>query len=393
MELEKYKEQHSKLQESLREEYLGVIESLRQLRKLENDCRFDVKETSQKLSKVSESLESQTKEIRSVGNVMNEELANNINKKEEELERKEKELLRLQQSLIDRQEVSDCERRKLTESILSLEGKLHQKELELESEKRQNLYEKEQLEFKKKQFESEREGFLENLKREKEKMYLDRDQYNKNLDLMKTDLEMQMRTVRKDKVKYDVHRRLRASSAGYEYDQSNAQKMEEFIKVIEEEKSKLRKEKEKQKQESKRIAEAKKKLEIQRRELAEAIEKIYDVEKGIDDKFSDLDKLHKYTKNIKVDSAKVMEDANKLGEGTGEVLADIKDSILELLRQEQRVAGECLKLERERRQLEVTRQTLLCAGCSRPLTKSVSARDVRQDATGAGDWAEMISIR
>ena len=352
-----------------------------------------MKETSQKLSKVSESLESQTKEIRSVGNVMNEELANNINKKEEELERKEKELLRLQQSLIDRQEVSDCERRKLTESILSLEGKLHQKELELESEKRQNLYEKEQLEFKKKQFESEREGFLENLKREKEKMYLDRDQYNKNLDLMRNDLEMQMRTVRKDKVKYDVHRRLRASSAGYEHDQSNAQKMEEFIKVIEEEKSKLRKEKEKQKQDSKRIAEAKKKLEIQRRELAEAIEKIYDVEKGIDDKFSDLDKLHKYTKNLKVDSAKVMEDSNKLGEGTGEVLADIKDSILELLRQEQRVAGECLKLERERRQLEVTRQTLVCAGCSRPLTKSVSARDVRQAATGAGDWAEMISIR
>merc|ERR1719471_1402389 len=204
---------------------------------------------------------------------------------------------------------------------------------------------------------------------------------------------MQMRTVRKDKVKYDVHRRLRASSAGYEHDQSNAQKMEEFIKVIEEEKSKLKKEKEKQKQESKRIAEAKKKLEIQRRELAEAIEKIYDVEKGIDDKFSDLDKLHKYTKNLKVDSAKVMEDSNKLGEGTGEVLADIKDSILELLRQEQRVAGECLKLERERRQLEVTRQTLVCAGCSRPLTKSVSARDVRQAATGAGDWAEMISIR
>ena len=391
-ELEKLKEKNCKLQDSMREEYLGVIDSLRQLRRVENDCKVDMNQTSHKLSQVSESLESQTKEIKNVGQSLNEELALNIRKKEEDLERKERELMRLQGAVIQRQEVSDSERRKLTESILNLEAKLHQKELELESEKRQSEYEKEQLEFKRKQFESEREGFLENLKRERDKMYLDRDRYNRDLDKRRNELESQMKTLRKEKTKYNIHKRLRTSSANYDYEEGNGQNMEEFIKVIEEEKLKLKKEKEKLKTESKKIAETKKKLQIQKKDMAVAIDKLYDVEKGIEEKFHELDKLYKSATNVKVETVHLVEDGDKIVEGAGEVLADIKEAVAELLRQEQSVSRSCLAMEGERRQLEVTRQSVLCAGCSRPLslTKSSSARDVRQQGP---DWGDIISIR
>ena len=392
IDMETFKTKNAKLQDSMREEYLGVIENLRKLRRIENDCKVDINETSQKISKVSESLESQTKEIQSVGEVLNLELGNNIRKKEEDLERKEKELLRLQETLITRQEISDTERRKLTESILSLEGKLHRKELELESEKRQTQYEKEQMEFKKKQFESEREGFLDNLKKEKEKMYLDRENYNRDLDNMRKELDFQLKNLRKEKAKYNIKQRLRTSPLTDNYDEGNGQKVEEVLEVLEEEKSKLKKEKERCRLETKKIAETRKKLASQRAELAAAIEKLYDVEKGLDEKFDQLGKLQQAASNIKLESVAMVEGSSKLGADT--VLEDIKDSLLELLKQEQRVRGESLALERERRQLQITRQTLLCSGCSsalNPLRKSVSVKELR--AGQAGDWDQIIALR
>ena len=393
IDMETFKEKNAKLQDSMREEYLGVIENLKKLRRIENDCKVDMNETSQKICKVSESLESQTKEIQSVGDALNQELGNNIRKKGEDLERKEKELLRLQQTLISRQEVSDSERRKLTESILSLEGKLHKKELELESEKRQTQYEREQMEFRKKQFECEREGFLENLKKEKEKMYLDRENYNRDLDNMKKELDFQLKSLRKEKAKYNIKQRLGTSKVTENFEEGSGQKIEEVLEVLEEEKIQLKKEKERCKQETKKIAETRKKLASQRAELAAAIEKLYDVERGLDEKFDQLDKLQEATTNIKLESVAMVEGSAQVGAES--VLGDIKDSILELLRQEQRVKGESLALERERRQLQTTRQSLLCSGCSshlNPLRKSVSVKELR--AVGqAGDWDQMMAVR
>ena len=126
--------------------------------------------------------------------------------------------------------------------------------------------------------------------------------------------------------------------------------------------------------------------------MAAAIEKLYDVEKGLDEKFDQLGKLQQAASNIKLESVAMVEGSSKLGADT--VLEDIKDSLLELLKQEQRVRGESLALERERRQLQITRQTILCSGCSsalNPLRKSVSVKELR--AGQAGDWDQIIALR
>jgi len=244
----------------------------------------------------------------------------------------------------------------------------------------------------KKQLESEREGFLENLKKEKEKMYIDRENYNRDLDNMKKELDFQLKSLRKEKAKYNIKQRLKTSPVTDNYEEGSGQKIEEVLEVLEEERSKIKKEKERCKLETKKIAEGRKKLANQRAELAAAIEKLYDVERGLDEKFDQLAKLQEATTNIKLESLAVLEGSGRFGAET--VLGDIKSSLLELLKQEQRVKGESLALERERRQLQVTRQSLLCSGCSsniNPLRKSVSVKELR--AVQTGDWDQMMAIR
>ena len=101
--------------------------------------------------------------------------------------------------------------------------------------------------------------------------------------------------------------------------------------------------------------------------MAAAIEKLYDVEKGLDEKFDQLGKLQQAASNIKLESVAMVEGSSKLGADT--VLEDIKDSLLELLKQEQRVRGESLALERERRQRKanIRRSFILAIRFSCPL--------------------------
>lgn len=224
-------------------------------------------------------------------------------------------------------------------------------------------------------------------------MYLDRENYNRDLDNMKKELDFQLKSLRKEKAKYNIKQRLGTSKVTENFEEGSGQKIEEVLEVLEEEKIQLKKEKERCKQETKKIAETRKKLASQRAELAAAIEKLYDVERGLDEKFDQLDKLQEATTNIKLESVAMVEGSAQVGAES--VLGDIKDSILELLRQEQRVKGESLALERERRQLQATRQSLLCSGCSshlNPLRKSVSVKELRAGGQ-AGDWDQMMAVR
>ena len=377
--IERMNEEQKFIHESMKSEYLVVIDNLKSLRKLEIESKDDILTSANKISKIGETLDTQSKLIEKERKFIDTDKVNNLKRKEEELKIKETELLKLQDTIMHRQETSDNERMKLSEAIIKLEGKLHAKEMELESEKRKSIYDREQIDLKKKLFEDEKETFMENLRMEKNKIHEDRDNGYREIDKIKKDLVHQIKKVRAEKAKYTIYQRLHKTS-GDEVDYQNskaADDVEQQIQVLEKEKNKLKAAKLRLKNEEKKISEGRQKLTKQKHDISHAIEKLYVVEKGIAEKFQELENLLETSKNLRADGMNGIEEYNNLNEGVNDFLQTVEDSLLDLLKQEQRIKSETLILHDERKKMNNTRQTLLCTACARPtIRKSISSREL-----------------
>jgi len=377
-EIKQIKDDNRTMQESMKSDYLTAIQSLKELRKIEMDSAQEINETTWKLSKITSTVDTNTKDMNEIASKLEKEMTEHYQSKEQELQHKDRELAKLQETLIKRQESSDIERKTLTELILKLEGQVHEKQLEIESEKRELLYEKEQHEFSKKQFGQERDALLENLKREKNKIYLDRDKVNLELDKMKTELSSQLKKLKIERSKYYLHQRLYPDDQELKEElKMEGYEVESMLKAVEEEKKRLTREKENIKEHEKKLYEKKKKITSQRKDLANAIEKLYEVEKGISEKFKDLERLKNNIIEIKMEGIDSVRQFRVFEDGMVGSLQDIQSAIVELLKQEQKIKSEKMSLTGERKKLQNTRQSLICSTCSRTMKRSISSRDIR----------------
>lgn len=377
-EIKQIKEDNRTMQESMKSDYLSAIQSLKELRKVEMDSAQEINETTWKLSKITSTVDTNTKDMNEIASKLEKEMTEHYQSKEQEIQQKDRELAKLQETLIKRQESSDNERKKLTELILKLESQVHEKQLEIESEKRELSYEKEQHEFSKKQFEQERDALLENLKREKNKIYLDRDKVHLELEQMKTELSSQLKKLKIERSKYYLHQRLYPDEQELKGElKMEGYEVESMLKAVEEERKRLTREKENMKEHEKKIIEKKKKIANQRKDLANAIEKLYEVEKGISEKFKDLERLKNNILEIKMEGIDSVKQFRIFEDGMIGSLQDIQSAIVELLKQEQKIKAEKMSLTGERKKLQNTRQSLICSTCSRTMKRSISSRDIR----------------
>lgn len=378
--LERINEEGRQMMETMKSEYLTVINNMKALKKIEMEAKEEFNNASDKLHKVSENMLTERKILDDEKINLGSELETSLKKKSQELDLKEKHLLKLQETLLARQENSDKENKRLTEVIITLEGKLQQQTLQLESAKREHQYEAEQLELKRKQLDQEKEAMIFNLKREKEKIFMDRDSHMKEIHKMRHDLSLQFQQVKKEKAKYTIHKRLQFDTGEFQEPPKieDTEEIRELIKALEEERAKLRKAKDKLKEEEKKILDGRKKLSKQRKDVSDAVEKLYEVERGINDKFEGLAQLQQSAMNVKVQGLDALEEYKHLNGGVADFLQDIEEALLELLKQEQVVKSEMMTLNGERKKMNNTRKSLLCSSCNKPvMKKSMSSRDLR----------------
>ena len=391
--VERIHEDNRSMSDTMKLEYMKVIENLKSLRKVETDSKDEINETTRKINRLSLEVEKQSQQNLEERLTEEAEQAKSLNKREEELEKKDRELQRLQEIILHRQESSDNERKKLTEAILKLESKLNKKEMELESEKRQSLFEKEQLEYQIKKFEQEKEVFLSNLKIEKNKMYEERKGEREDIDRLRREHSNQIKQLKLEKAKYAIHKRLKHSQVNdHDFDKTmESDAVEHQLKVLEQERGTIKKSKQKLKSEQKRLAEGQRKLQKQRQDISVAIEKLYEVERGINDKFSQLDKIKDQVLNLKKTGVEACGEFKKLNNGVDDFLGVVEEALVNLLRQEQKVKSETLTLNGERKKINMTRSSVLCSACSRPVMKSLSSRDLRNiDSCG---WEDRINTK
>ena len=377
--VERIHEDNQTMSDTMKLEYMAVIENLKSLRKFESESKDEINETTRKMSRISLELEKQSQQNIEERLAEEAEQTKSLNKREEELEKKDRELQRLQDIILCRQESSDNERKKLTEAILKLESKLNKKEMELESEKRQSLFEKEQLEYQIKQFEQEKEAFLSNLKIETNKMYEERDRERGDIERLKREHGNHIKQLKIEKAKYAIHKRLKHSHVhGLDFEKTmESDAVEHQIKVLEQERGTIKESKQKLKSEQKRLAEGQRKLQKQRQDISLAIEKLYEVERGINDKFSKLDQIKDKMLDLKNTGVEACGEFKKLNYRVDDFLAVVEEALVDLLKQEQKLKSETLTLNSERKKINMTRSSVLCSGCSRPVMKSLSSRDLR----------------
>ena len=374
--VERIHEDNRSMFDTMKLEYMTVIENLKSLRKLETASKDEINETTKKFSRLSLELEKQSQQNIEDRITVEAEQARNLNKREEDLAKKDTELQRLQEIILSRQESSDNERKKLTEAILTLESKLNKKEMEIESEKRQSLHVKEQLEYQTKQFEQDKEAFLTHLKIEKKKIYEERDRERKDIDRLKREHNHHIKQLKLEQAKYAIHKRLK-SSQGHDFEKTiESDEIEQQLKVLEQERVTMKRFKQKLSTEEKRLAEGQRKLRKQRQDVSVSIEKLYEVERGINEKVLQLEKLKDQVLNINKEGVDACEEFNKLNYGVDDFLRVVEEALVNLLKQEQKIKNETLSLHGERKKINMTRSSVLCSACSRPVRKSFSSRDL-----------------
>lgn len=387
--VERIHEDNRSMSDTMKMEYMAVIENLKSLRKLETESKDEMNETTKKISRLSLVMEKQSQHNLEERITAEAEQVKNLNKREEELAKKDLELQRLQDVILNRQESSDNERQKLTEAILKLESKLSKKEMEIESEKRQSLYEKEQLEYQTKQFEQEKEALLSNLKLEKKKIFEERERERRDIDRLKREHGHHIKQLKLEQAKYTIHKRLK-SSQGHDFEmKAESDEIEQQLKVLEQERVTMKKYKQKLNNEEKRLAEGQRKLQKQRQDISVSIEKLYEVERGINEKVSQLEKLKDQVLNIKKEGVEAYEEFSKLNHGVDNFLSYVEEALVNLLKQEQKIKSETLTLHGERKKINMTRSSVLCSSCSRPVRTSFSSRDLRN----IDSWEDQITKR
>ena len=384
--IERIHEDNRSMYDAIKSEYMVVIQNLKSLRKLEFESTDEMNDATRRINRLSLELEKKSQDNLEERISAKSEQEKNFQHREEELKRKDIELQRLQDTILIRQETSDNERKKLTEAILKLESKLHKKEMELESERRQTAYEKEQLEYQTKQFEQEKEAFLINIEIEKKKIFEERDSERKKIDRLKKEHYHQIKQLKLEKAKYAIHKRLKHSEGielGFEMPIENGE-IEQQLKVLEQVRVNMKKTKIKLKAEEKNLEGKKRKLYKQRQEVTIAIEKLYDVERGINEKFSNLEKLRDLILKIKTDGVEAIGEFKNLNYGVDQFLTVIEEALLDLLKQEQKIKSETVTLNGERKKINNTISSVLCSACSRPIRKSFSSKDLRN----LGSWEQ-----
>ena len=79
---------------------------------------------------------------------------------------------------------------------------------------------------------------MTNLKRERDKIYKDRENYNKSMENLKQDLQIQLKQLKMEKARYTIHKRLGYNS-GFDIQEppkeNNSQEVEEIINILDHE--------------------------------------------------------------------------------------------------------------------------------------------------------------
>ena len=387
--VERIHQDNRSMSDAMKMEFMAVIENLKSLRKLETESKDEVNETTKQISRLSLELEKQSQNNLEERLTAEGEQVKNLNKREEELAKKDLELQRLQDVILNRQESSDNERKKLTEAILKLESKLNKKEMEIESEKRQSLYEREQLEYQIKQFEQDKEALLDNLKIEKKKIFEERDRERRDIDRLRREHGHHIKQLKMEQAKYAIHKRLK-SSQGHDFEKTvESDEIEQQVKVLERERVTMKKYKQKLNTEEKRLAEGRRKLLKQRQDISVSIEKLYEVERGINEKMCQLEKLKDQVLITNKEGVEGIEEFRKLNHGVDDFLSYVEEALVNLLKQEQKVKSETLTLHGERKKINMSRNSVLCSSCSRPIRTSLSSRDLRN----MDSWEDQIAKR
>ena len=378
--IERIHEDNMSMYNSMKSEYLNVIENLKSLRKIELESQNEMNGAVGKIFQLSENVDSKLNNLESEKVTMSTDVKRQLEEKEKQLKSKELELNHIQESILQRQEASEKERKDLIETISKLEGTLRKKEIELESEKRQILYEQEQIEIKKNQFEEHKDIYMTNLKRERDKIYKDRENYNKSMENLKQDLQIQLKQLKMEKARYTIHKRLGYNS-GFDIQEppkeNNSQEVEEIIKILDHEKVVIKKMKEKLKKEESKLNAEKKKLSKQRQSVSSAVEKLYEVEIGINEKFEQLCEIQNSLEKSKGQELSKTKEFNELNESVTDFFHEVEAALIELMKQEQKVKNEIVTLTSERKKFSKTRQSLLCSACAKPMRKSLSFHELR----------------
>ena len=147
------------------------------------------------------------------------------------------------------------------------------------------------------------------------------------------------------------------------------------MQALDEERQRLRTERSHLKDFKKGLVKTKKKLSSQRRELVEAIEKMYEADIQLAERLQEIESVSKKISSLRAHKSREREAGEDIEQLLMDGVKEVQEGIVELLRQEQRAKVERISLAEERRKL-VARNSGNCPRCSKSTRLFTSVQDI-----------------
>ena len=368
-------EESKLVQESLKSEYSAVIKHMKDLRKVELDSVHEITESASKMTEITSTVDSNTKNMAEIQAQVQKQISEEAKRKELYLEQKEKYVSNLQESLVKRQEQSEADRHKLTEAVAKLESQVSLKQMKLEEDIKELASAKAVFELSKTAFESDRDSALAKLKGEKLSNTEELKTAMSDIKKQKNDLEHKEKLLQIERARYHIHRRLNEGEITND-SSFNRNEVEGVMKALEEEKRKLKEERVKLKEYKRKVIKSGNKIKTQKEELGDAIEKLCDVETGLNEKFREIDHLVTKISHVRNQNDDLDGYHQDVKEAMINGVREIQGEIVGLLQQEQKTKAEKFHLLEERKKLNNTRNSTVCIKCNRSAKKFTSVQDL-----------------
>ena len=363
------------IQETIKQEYNIIFQNMKDLHRLEMDSVHEITASTSKMSEITSNVDINSKVMAEIQTKVQGQLSDQSARKELALQQKEKELLELQERLIKKQELSEGEPNKLTESIIKLEGHLSKKYAVIEREVLELESARRNLDLEKKAFESEKSLLLTKVEDEKKKNTAEIDIARSEVEEKKNEYCEKEKMLQTERARYNINQRFNCDTIG-ENNIISVTEMDAMMMALGEEKKKMKSDRAHLKEFKEKLIKSKKKVATERKQLASAIEQLYEVEVDLNHKIKESEELHRKVLNMKqkgcghVDFNKDIEDTIKHG------IREIQESIVELLRLEQKTKSDKFSLETEKRKMLKSRDSANCSNCLNKARRFTSVQNL-----------------
>ena len=393
-EIQKLVQDGKEVQEALKDEYVSAIQKLKELRKIEQESVHEITSSASKLSEITDKVELNSKVMSDMQSKVDERRTEEIRRKERSLEEKERDLVALQEDLEKVKEQNEEEQRRKSESLAKLESELRIREAEQMAESKYLEKAKAEFHLEKSSFDESKNTLLASVEDEKERCQEKVKKTLEEVEAEKQSLEELKREVQMERARYHIHRRInQTDDVGINREGISAGEIQGAMQALDEEKQKLRTERSHLRDYKNRLVKSKKKLYGQRKDLVEAIEKMYEADLQLSERLQEIEGVGRKISNLRVQKSGEKEAGEDIERLLMEGIKEIQEGIVELLRQEQRSKAERISLAEERRKLIGTRNSGSSTVCPRCSTKNMRPFTSVQDISGLQDEEETVRRR